>query len=73
MKEAITPIAKYVLGVLGGAAAGQGLLREEEVTAAIGALITLLPILWSLVERWIKARQAASSTSCRPSPPSHDA
>lgn len=52
----VTSIVRHALTFLGGAAVAKGLLDSSTADQAIGALTTLVGIVWSL---WIKRKTAA--------------
>lgn len=52
----ITSIVRHALTFIGGAAVAKGLLDSSTADQAIGALTTLVGIVWSL---WIKRKPAA--------------
>lgn len=47
-------IIRHVLTVLGGGLVTQGLLESEQLTAGVGAILTLLGIAWSV---WQKSKK----------------
>lgn len=49
----VAGIVRHVLTVLGGSLVTQGWLQDEQLTAGVGALLTLLGIAWSV---WQKSR-----------------
>ena len=55
MREAVMGILRHGLTTLGGAVVGSGYLSGSELEAAIGAILTLVGVIWSVIQK----RQAA--------------
>ena len=50
-KEAILGIVRHILTFGGGFVAERGLASGEEVTTAVAALVTLVGIVWSVLNK----------------------
>lgn len=50
-KEVILGLVRHVLTAAGGAVVGNGLLAADEVTAAVGAIVTILGLVWSVLDK----------------------
>lgn len=51
MKDSILGVLRHVLTTAGGAIAAQGHLSTDEVTTAVGAVLALLGVAWSVWEK----------------------
>lgn len=62
MSEIIGSLIRKLLTAAGGFLIAKGWVTDGQwadiVTAAIGLALTVIPVVWSLVLRWWKARQA---------------
>ena len=54
MKDSILGIARHVLTTVGGYLASSGLIGANDVEVVVGAVITLIGVVWSVLEK--KAR-----------------
>jgi hypothetical protein len=51
MKDSILGIIRHVLTTGGGAIAAQGHLASDEVNLAVGAIVTIVGVVWSVIEK----------------------
>lgn len=51
MKAQVLSAIRTLLGVLAGVLIGKGITDEATATAVIGAVTTLLPLIWGVVEK----------------------
>ncbi len=54
MKEIITSLSRHLLTSAGGALVGKGILASSVVDETIGAVLTLIGVIWSVVEKKFK-------------------
>lgn len=50
MKEAIGTMIRAVLKIGGGALVAKGIADEGQVEAVIGAIVTIVGVIWGIVE-----------------------
>jgi hypothetical protein len=50
-KEAILGVVRHVLTFMGGFAAERGIASGEEVQTGVGAVITLIGLVWSVLNK----------------------
>ena len=51
VKEAIFGIIRHVLTTVGGAVVGSGYINSDEYSQGVGAVLTLVGIVWSVVNK----------------------
>lgn len=51
MQQAILGVVRHVLTTVGGGLVSGGLLNSDELTQAIGAVLTLVGIAWSVISK----------------------
>jgi hypothetical protein len=51
MKDSILGVLRHVLTTAGGAVAAQGHISEDEVSTAVGALLALVGVVWSVWQK----------------------
>lgn len=51
MKDTILGVIRHILTAAGGAAATQGHLTTDDVTTAVGAVVALVGVVWSVVAK----------------------
>lgn len=51
MQSALAGVIRHLLTTLGGALVANGTLSADELSAAIGAVVTLVGIAWSIVSK----------------------
>ena len=49
--QAIFGIVRHILTVAGGAFIANGTLTDNELNTLVGALVTLMGVVWSVVEK----------------------
>ena len=54
--EIATSLIRHALTVGGGGLVSKGLISEDTLTSGIGALVTLVGIIWSIVSK-LKAKK----------------
>lgn len=59
-KDAILGLIRHVLTFAGGITTSQGITTDQDTTASVGAMITLISVTWSIVS---KRRAGAAPTS----------
>jgi hypothetical protein len=67
-KDTLLAILRHALTFVGGLAAQQGFASSDDITAGVGAVITLVGLGWSIYEK--RARAAAAPAASTPPPPS---
>jgi len=50
-KEAILGVVRHILTFMGGFAAERGIASGEEVQTGVGAVITLIGLVWSVLNK----------------------
>jgi hypothetical protein len=50
-KEVILGLARHILTTLGGVLAGKGVIGASDVEVAVGAVVALAGIVWSVVDK----------------------
>lgn len=65
MFTAILAIVRHVLTAGGAALATNGLLESSEVEAAVGAVVTVLATVWSIIEK-ARAKKALEKAIAAP-------
>jgi len=62
MSEIIGSLIRKLLTAAGGWLMAKGWVTDAQwadiVTAAVGLALTIIPVVWSLVLKWLKARKA---------------
>lgn len=56
-KDTILAITRHAATFGGGALTSQGLATNEDITSGVGALVTLIGVIWSILEK--RARKKA--------------
>lgn len=51
MKESILGVIRHILTSAGGAVAAQGHLTSDDASLAVGAIVTLVGVIWSVIEK----------------------
>lgn len=59
LQTVFLPIIRHVVGAFGGTLAGSGLANENDANLLAGAIVTVLTIGWSIVEKLIAKNKAA--------------
>ena len=54
MKEIFTSLLRHFLTSAGGALVGKGILAASVVDETVGALLTIIGVVWSVVEKKFK-------------------
>lgn len=54
MKEIFTSLLRHLLTSAGGALVGKGILAASVIDETVGALLTLVGVVWSVVEKKLK-------------------
>lgn len=49
--RSIMPIARHLLGAIGGSLVGRGVLTDSQFEAIVGGSLALATVLWSLYEK----------------------
>ncbi len=60
-KEAILGIARHILTFVGGAGVTSGLMTSSDLTTGVSALMTLIGLIWSMYEKYMRAQAAPKS------------
>lgn len=55
MKDMVLGIARHVITTAGGALVAQGLLDQASANTAVGAIVALLGVGWSVYEKRVRA------------------
>lgn len=65
MSEIIGSLVRKALTFLGGWLIAKGWITDGQwadiVTALIGLLLTIVPVVWSLIRRWLDSRKAKAA------------
>lgn len=57
MKDTVLGIIRHVLTAVGGALVAKGTIDEATLTAAVGAIVTLIGVAWSIIEKRRRATE----------------
>lgn len=57
LQIAILPVVRHFVGMFGGVLAERGWASDNDATLISGAIITLITIGWSIIEKMLKAKQ----------------
>jgi hypothetical protein len=60
MKEITTSLLRHLLTSTGGALVGKGLLAANTVDEAVGAVLTIIGVIWSIAEKKFKKPEATT-------------
>lgn len=64
-QEDILAVARHLLTTAGGALVADGVLTSAQAQDGVGAIIVLLGIAWSLVNKWQHRRALAAAAEQR--------
>ncbi|RME68565.1 MAG: hypothetical protein D6781_10645 [Verrucomicrobia bacterium] len=67
LKSQILGLIRHILTTAGGGLAAQGLASADEINTAAGAIVTLVGVIWSILEKRAR-RQRAGAPAASPSP-----
>lgn len=56
-KQALLSALRSIMMVAGAALASHGIIKAEDVNMLVGALITVIPIVWGIVDKYIADRK----------------
>lgn len=51
MKEAILGIIRHILTTGGGILASKGVIESAQIETAVGALVVLVGVVWSIIDK----------------------
>lgn len=51
MNEIISSLARHTLTTAGGTLVSKGLITSDDLSSAVGAVLTLIGIVWSIVSK----------------------
>ncbi len=59
LQTIVLPVVRHLLGAFGGSLAGSGIVNENDANLLVGAIVTVVSIGWSIVEKLIAKNKAA--------------
>lgn len=51
MKDSVLGVVRHILTTAGGYFVSSGLVTADDITAAVGAIVTLVGVTWSVIEK----------------------
>ncbi len=62
LKTSVGGIVRHLVTTAGGALATSGVIAADDVTVLVGAVMALFGIAWSILQKWLAARNPGSTT-----------
>ena len=59
--QAVLAFVRHGMTLAGGYLISSGIATEDDVTAGVGSIVTMLGLVWSLVRKWQRETRTGSA------------